>query len=57
MKLAISQNPHVKEPEKLWELLDANDDSYESPEVEKFDKVGFEILKSKLGQNPRFKIK
>ena|GEM_PF-3485218 len=56
MQLAIAQNPHVENPEKLWEQLEIDDD-YDSPEVEEFDKVGFEILKRKLGQNPRFKIK
>lgn len=57
MQLAIAQNHRSEEPEKLWDLLKNEEDEYKSPEVEKFDKVGFEILKHKLGQNPQFKIK
>lgn len=53
MQLAITQNPYTKDPKNLWKALRKdlinNDDD--------FDPAGMEILKARLGKNPKFKIK
>lgn len=54
-QLAIVQNPHVKNPKKLWDVLSCFDNT--KSVSDSFDSVGFELLKNKLKQNPRFKIK
>jgi hypothetical protein len=51
---AIIQNPHVKDPKILWNILKQEDDNYLSRE---FDEQGFNLLKDQLMQNPRFKVK
>ena len=56
MQLAIVQNPHVKDPKELWRVLNSQDTS-QITRVEKFDDVGFEVLKSRLRANPRFVVK
>lgn len=53
-QLAIIQNPHVKDPKRLWDILSRFDVS-KTPET--LDETGFTLLKNKLRQNPRFKIK
>lgn len=55
MLLAIIQNPHTKDPQELWKLLNSEDTPYY--EQESLDKVGFELLKLKMADNPRIKIK
>lgn len=56
MQLAITQNPHIKEPEKLWNVLNAPDRT-ERARSKEFDEKGFEALKSRLSSNPRFVVK
>jgi hypothetical protein len=54
MQLAISQNPHVKEPGKLWEELDRMD----NPAVknDELDKEGFMALKNRLKSSRSIKV-
>ena len=61
MQLAIIRNPHTENPDNLVKILDQGfeDDpevSYAKRKAE-FDEAGFELLKSKLMQNPRFVVK
>jgi len=56
MQLAIVQNPHVKDPKELWRVLNSQDAS-QITRTEKFDDVGFEVLKSRLRASPRFVVK
>lgn len=56
MELAIVQNPHVKDPKKLWQDLN-NADPDEKKRSEVFDVAGFEKLKQQLRKNPRMVIK
>lgn len=57
MQLAIIQNPHVKDPKELWRILNQRQENIPAPRPEKFDAVGFDLLKSQLSGNPRFIIK
>lgn len=55
MQLAISSNPHVKNPKELWDVLNAvdrfdNDDGI-------MDKAGMQLLKDRMRQNPRIVVK
>ncbi len=56
MQLAIVQNPHVKDPKHLWDILTSQDKDFVT-EPKEFDPVGFELLKSQLRGNPRFVVK
>lgn len=57
-QLLIVQNPHTKDPRKLWKEIETSERniSYEK-KSDTFDPVGFELLKDKLRQNPRFVVK
>jgi hypothetical protein len=55
MQLAITQNPHTKDPKHLWELIEQEEGVELKPE--EFDHVGFELLKMKMSENPRFVVK
>jgi hypothetical protein len=52
MLLAITQNPHTKQPEDLWKLLDVDKEYLE----EDLDKAGMERLKLMMGQSKGVKI-
>jgi hypothetical protein len=54
MELAIVQNPHVKEPRRLWDILKSQEQREKDDE---FDAIGFEILKDRLRQSRRFIVK
>lgn len=54
MQLAITQNPHVKDPKHLWKTLESYD---KEPVDDKLDKVGFEVFKRKMAQTGRFIVK
>lgn len=56
IQLAITQNPHSKEPKELWSILKQFEAEDEQPS-EEYDAVGLQVLKNKLGQNPRFIVK
>lgn len=56
MQLAITQNPHIKDPKKLWDILASQDKEFNRRPAE-FDAAGFELLKSQLRGNPRFVVK
>lgn len=56
MQLAIVQNPHIKEPEKLWTLLkDETQEYVRRPDVA--EPGAFDILKGALRGSPRFIVK
>ena len=62
MQMAIAQNPHVKDPKEMWNIINGLGDDIDPrprlPEkIPDFDPVGFEIFKAKIGQNPKFTIK
>lgn len=42
---------HNSEPQKLYEELGR--DGYSSPPDDEFDAAGFDILKSRMSENPR----
>jgi len=54
MQLAIVQNPHVKEPKTLWDILDAYN---REPVDEKLDKKSFELFKQKIASSPHIMVK
>lgn len=54
MQLAIAQNPHVKDPKALWEILNRQTRKLPSS---KLDVSGMELLKSKLRQSPSIDVK
>jgi hypothetical protein len=54
MQLAITQNPHVKEPQKLWEEFDHMDKPAEK--IEEFDRAVMEALKNKIRGSTRIKV-
>lgn len=61
MLLMIAQNPHVKEPQRLLNLLKEDvkmtaisDDIDKSTEI--IDKIGLKRLKRILNKNPKSKI-
>lgn len=55
MQLAITQNPHVKDPKQLWAILEA-EDRYKNTS-EKLDKSSFALLKDKMRQSTRIMVK
>lgn len=61
--LAISQNPHTKNPKELADSLIHQEKellaqiSNEQPKPPEFDAVGFELLKQRMSQNPRIIVK
>lgn len=59
MQLAIAQNPHVKDPNVLWNELKAQETTADGKEAKKpeFDLAGFEMFKSRLSANPRIVVK
>lgn len=55
MQLAIAQNPHVKNPKELWQILEQGT---RKPIDEKPDKKGLENLKRRMaGESHGFAIK
>lgn len=56
MQLAIAQNPHVKNPKELWDILNSYDRVFD-PNADKLDKAGFAILKDKLRSSKRIMVK
>lgn len=56
MQLAITENPHLKERKKLWDILRSQENKLENKDDE-FDAAGFEILKSRLRKSSRFVVK
>ncbi|HYD35558.1 MAG TPA: hypothetical protein VD999_05800 [Vitreimonas sp.] len=53
--LAIIQNPHVKNPQELWQLFNAsNDDKNESKEL---DKQAFALFKATISKNSSILVK
>lgn len=50
MQLAISTNPHIKDPKKLWQTFDQQERQLKGKEYldEEFDAVGFERFKQTL---------
>lgn len=54
MQLAITQNPHVKEPELLWKTLEYMD---KEPVDEKLDKDGLMRLKELMSGGKAFLVK
>lgn len=56
MQLAIAQNPHAKNPQELWDLLNKQDtkDNIESATL---DVGGMELLKARMSENPRIIVK
>lgn len=53
MQLAIVQNPHIKKPKELWDLLNAQDKDYD----EEMDREGFSLFKDKLRQSSSIVVK
>lgn len=56
MLLAIVQNPHAEKPQALWDELNKQN-THTSRENDKLDTKGMELLKLKMGANPRIAIK
>jgi hypothetical protein len=54
MRLAIAQNPHAKDPKKLWRSLQSKKDRTEET---KLDESGFEIFKSRLSRSSKIQVK
>lgn len=54
MQLAITQNPHLKEPEHLWKILEYAD---KDPVDEELDKAGMERLKQAMSSGKAFLVK
>lgn len=50
MQLAISTNPHTKDPKSLWSMLERQERENEGKGYldAEFDKQGFEVFKQKL---------
>lgn len=46
MQLAIAQNPHVKDPQKLWKVLDQSEPKAQRPVA--FDAEGMERFKAAI---------
>lgn len=59
LDMSIAQNPHVKDPSKLWKNIEAQERSLTPDELrpDEFDEAGFEVLKSRLSGNPNFIVK
>lgn len=57
MQLAITTNPHVKNPKQLFAILDNEERKITGPAQTELDPGGFEALKQRLKQNPRFVVK
>ena len=54
MQLAITQNPHIKEPEHLWKILEYAD---KEAVDEQLDKAGMERLKGIMSAGKAFIVK
>lgn len=52
----IVQNPHTKNPQELWKMLERQQKA-EEPKEEVFDQSGFDRLRGALDKNPRFIVK
>jgi hypothetical protein len=52
---ALTTIYHNSKPQELIESLQGT--GYDSPEVDEFDKTGFELLKARMRQNPRMVVK
>jgi hypothetical protein len=59
MQLSITTNPHVKNPKELFKILEQEERRITgAPQLNAtMDTAGFEQLKNRLSQNPRFVIK
>lgn len=59
IQMAIIQNPHVKDPKVLWKEIEKQENELEGKSYleAEFDTVGFEMLKSKMRENPRIVVK
>lgn len=61
LQLSIAQNPFAKDPKALWNALDAEEAKITGRRPSyldaKLDKSGFEMLKQRLRENPRIKVK
>ena len=63
MQLAIIQNPHVEDPQKLWNILDLKDRYLKYEEERKnnpfgtFDDGAFERLKATISANSKIIVK
>lgn len=57
--MVIVQNPHAKNPKELWDTITRIEKQIPgtTQKSDSFDAAGFEILKAKLRQNPRFIVK
>lgn len=57
--MAITQNPHVKDPKVLWKTIEEQERAItgEPDKTQEFDATGFEMLKARLSENPRFVVK
>lgn len=57
--LAISHNPHTKNPDELWKAFDSMDGSIktESSSSEEFDRSGFESLKRAMSSSNKIIVK
>jgi len=54
MLLAITHNPHVKDQDALWRLLEEGNPAVPSAE---FDAAGFERLKMAMSKSPHVVVK
>lgn len=54
-QLAIAQNPHVKNPRELWDLLDRQERQIDGRSIidDEFDAVGFEAFKQTLQKHSK----
>jgi hypothetical protein len=53
MQLAITQNPHVKDPKKLWNMLNTD----QSERSEKLDVHSFDNLRTSIGNRSKIMVK
>jgi len=57
MQLAIIQNPHVKQPKTLWNILDQEQTKDKEILDEKLDKQAFMKFKEQLSESRAIKVK
>lgn len=57
MQLAITTNPHIKNPKQLFIILEQQESQMLGTAGAEFDGAGFEVLKNQLTRNPRFIVK
>ena len=55
VQLMIVQNPHVKNPKELWDILEKSEGK--KRKSEQFDNVGFDRLKGVLDNRSRLTVK